>query len=433
MNIRVDESGPCRREVHVEVPVERVRTAFDDVLSAYAKMAKVPGFRPGRAPKELIRKRFQKEIAGEVKERLIPEGYQAAVKQEKLETIAVLDVREQSLEEGSPFSFSVVLDVAPQFTLPTYRGLALAGQKAEVKDEDVEAVLTNIREQNARFEDVSGRPVMKGDLVQIDYDGVSEGHAIDELVPQAKGIGKGTDFWLMAEESNEFLPGFAQGVVGAEVGESRQVQVDFPADFPEQALAGRKATYLTRIKALREKKLPEIDEAFLKSVGADTRDALKERVRTDLVALREQNEKRRLQNEIAKQLLEKTQLDIPDSVLHEETRNEVYDMVRQSQHRGVSKDEIEGKKEELFDAATRTASDKVKLRYILRRIAGLEKIDVSEQDVEARIVGLARSWGVPADRLRADMEKRNALGQVRDDVLLNKTLSWLLEQAEVKA
>jgi trigger factor len=433
MNIRVETAGPCRREVHIEVPADRVGTAFSEVLAAYTRMAKIPGFRPGKAPRDLIRRRFQKEINGEVKERLIPEGYQAAVKQEKLQTIAVVDVRDQNLEEGQAFAFTVTLDVAPDFALPTYKGMALEGQKVAIQDADVDAVLENIREQNARFEDVAARPVQKGDLVQIDYEGVCEGQPVEQRAPRAKGMGVSKDFWMMADEQNEFLPGFAQGLLGATVGEQRQVTVNFPADFAESELAGRTATYAVTVKALREKKLPEIDAEFIKGVGVDSVEALKARVREDLVRMREQNEKRRLQNEAAKRLLEQTQVEVPDSVLQEETRNEVYDLVRSSQQRGVTKDDIEGKKEELFDTATRTATEKVKLRYILRKIASTEGIEVAEQDVEARIVSLARGWGVPPDRLRADLEKKNALGQVRDDVLLSKTLTWLVDHAEVKS
>lgn len=431
MNIRVESSGPCRREIHIEVPVDQVRTAFDEVTSSYARVARIPGFRPGRAPRDLIRRRYQKEIAGDVKERLIPEGYQAAVKQEKLSTVAVLDVREQALDEEQPFAFSVVLDVAPEIELPTYKGIALQRKKVEIKDEDIDEVLKNIREQNARYEDITGRAVQIGDLVQIDYDGVCEGQPIEKLAPKAKGMGSGNDFWLMADEQNQFLPGFAQGLAGASVGERREVAVDFPVDFPEAALAGKKAAYFVNVKAIREKKLPEVDAEFLKGVGVATVDELRDRVRSDLKNLRDNNESRRLQGEIVRYLLEKATFDAPESVLQEETRQEVYELVRQTQQRGVTAEEIEGKKEELFDSATRSATEKVKLRYMLRRIAAEEKIAVEEREVDARIRALAASWGVPHDRLRADFEKRNALGQVRDDVLMNKVLSQLLSEAAI--
>jgi trigger factor len=158
---------------------------------------------------------------------------------------------------------------------------------------------------------------------------------------------------------------------------------------------------------------------------------MKSRVRGDLQNMREENEKRRQQNEVARLLLQNTTLDLPESVLQEETRQQVYEMVRQSQTSGASKEDIETRKEELFDNAARTASDKIKLRYILRRIAREEKIECTQEEVEARMAMLARSWGVALEKLKADMHKRNALPQVREDVLLNKTLVWLRDQAKV--
>ncbi len=431
MNIRVESSGPCRREVHIEVPVEKVRETFEEISSAYARQARIPGFRPGRAPKDLIRRRYQKEIAGDVKEQLIPHAYQTAVKQEKLATVAVLDVKEQTLDESQPFAFTVIVDVAPDFTLPTYKGIQLQRKAISVEEKDIEEVLTNIRDQNARYEDVADRPVQLGDLVQIDYDGVCEGRSIEEMAPNAKGLGQGRDFWLMADEQNEFLPGFAKALVGANVGERREIHVDFPADFAEKALAGRKAGYFVTVKAVRAKRLPELDAEFLKGVGVESIEDLRKRVREDLLQLRERNENRRLQGEIVRHLLESTSLDVPESILQEETRQTVYDLVRQNQQRGVSADQIESHKEELFDSATKSATEKVKLRYILRRIAAEENITIEEQEVDARIRALAAGWGVPADKLRADMEKREALGQVREEVLMNKVLSRLLEQAVI--
>lgn len=431
MNVRVESAGPCRREVHIEVPADRVNSAFNEVVQAYAQVAKVPGFRPGKAPRDLIRRRFQKEIVTEVKERLIPAAYQEAVRQEKLETLAVLDVKEKELAEAQPFAFSVTLDVQPSFDLPVYQGLAVEGQPVQVQDQDVEDVLQNIREQNARYEEVQDRVLAQGDLAQIDYRGQLDGQPLETMAEKAKGMGEGKDFWLMADTQNEFLPGFAQGLWGARPGESRTVTVDFPADFVEPSLAGKKAAYEVTVKAIREKKLPDIDEGFLKAVGAESLDGLKARVRADLQQMREENEKRRQQNEVARLLLQNTTLDLPESVLQEETRQQVYEMVRQSQSRGASKEDIETRKDELFDAAARTAGDKIKLRYILRRIAREQEIDCTQEEVEARVAMLARSWGVALDKLKADMQKRNALTQVREDVILNKTLAWLRDQAKV--
>ncbi len=431
MNVRIETTGPCRREVHIEVPVDQVKSTFDQVILAYSQQARIPGFRPGKAPRELVKRRFQKEIATEVKERLIPGAYHEAAQKEKLETLQVLDVKDKELAEDQVFAFTVTLEVAPSFDLPTYKGLAIAGQSNPVADQDVDNVIDNIREQNARYEEVTGRALAKGDLAQIDYAGQVEGQSVESMAPNAKGMGEGKDFWLMADEQNEFLPGFAQGLIGAQVGETRDVKVDFPADFAEPALAGKKAVYAVSVKGMREKKMPEIDDEFIKAVGAESLAAMKDRIRHDLQNMREENEKNRQQNEVARLLLQNTTMDVPESILQEETRKQVYDLVRQSQTRGASEADIATRKEELFDAAARSASDKVKLRFILRRIVREEKIECTDEEVSARMAMLARSWRMPLEQLKADLKKRDGMGQLREDVLLSKALAWLRDQAVV--
>lgn len=431
MNIRMETAGPCRREVHIEVPAERVKNTFEEITSLYARSARIPGFRPGRAPRDLIRRRYQKEIADDVKERLIPEGYQAAVKQEKLTTVAVLDVTDQKLEEDQPFIFSVVVDVAPEIALPQYKGIPLTRKTVVVTDADVEKVAQNIREHNARFEDVSDRAVGAGDMVQIDYKGVCEGQPISTIAPEAEGLGEAKDFWIIADEQNEFLPGFAKGLLGAIIGEAREIQIDFAPVFQVASLAGKKATYFVQITAIREKKLPEINEEFFKKFGLADAQEFHARIREDLENTNKREENDRLRGEIVRFLLDNANFDAPESVLQEETRQQVYDLVRRNQSRGVSAEEIEQKKEEMFDSATRSATEKVKLRYLLGRIADEEKITVTDRELDDQIRIMAYSWRTSFEKLRADLIKQKALDQVREDVLGGKVADFLMSQAVV--
>ncbi len=433
MNVRVEQPAPCRRELHIEVPAERIRSVFEDVVGAYAKAARIPGFRPGRAPRELIRRRFHKDILSDVKERVIPAAYQEALQQEKLVPLTVLDVKERDLVEDQAFSFTVVIDVPPAFELPVYKGIKVPAKPAAVTDEDVDRVIERIRLENGRYEDVSDRSVREGDLVQIDYNATLDGQALETAVPQAKGLGEGRDFWYMASSEYGFIPGLHTALIGAKPGEARSVEVTFPADFAEKAVAGKSARYEVSVKGLRERKPVELDAEFLKGVGVESVEALRERIRQDLKSMHEGGEMRRQQNEVAKHLLATVQLDLPDSVLQEQTRREVYDMVRDTQERGASATDIETRKEELFDTAARTASDKVKLRFILRRIAAEEKILVTPQELEAHLASLARSWNMPLERVRAELEKNDSINRVREDVLFSKTLSWLRDQADTAA
>ena len=430
MNVKVDDAGPCRKVLRIEIPAEKVSQEMQEVVAAYARGARIPGFRQGKAPRNLVQRHYAKEIDEELKERLVGQGYHAALEEKKISPVAVLGVHDVSLLEGAPMSFSVTLDVPPEFTLPDYRKIPLQGRKIEVSDKDVDDTIARILEQNAKWNEVSGRSVQKGDLVQIDYEGICDGKPVEELAPKAAGLGKGKDFWMLADE-NAFLPGFGDGLLGAAIGEKKQVLVNFPADFVEKAVAGRKATYFVDVKALREKALPKLDEELLKQMGIESEETLRSQIREDLQHVGEGGEKRRLKGEIVKFLLEKTNLDVPESVVAQETRDAVYDMVRENSHRGVSKQEIEGNKEEIFEAASRSANEKVKVRYILHRIATQEKIEAAPEEVDGRLAELAGRHNMPPAELKAELEKRNSMDDVVEEIRINKALDFVLAQAQV--
>lgn len=433
MNIKVEQSGACRRLVHVEMPADAVTKEVAEIVEAYQGVARIPGFRPGKAPVAMVKRKFMKDILDEVKGRLVPQGYQAAMKQEKLESVAVLDVKEGELKEGLPFSFTITVDVAPDFELPQYKGLKLEAKSTAVTDSDIEDVLKNIREQNAKYTDVSGRAVKPGDMVQVDFEGTCEGKSFAEISPKAASLGGTKDFWLIADEANEFLPGFSAGLMGANIGDTRQIEVKFPEKFVEESVAGKTAQYSATVKGLREKELPPMDEEFIKSMGVETEVELRDRIKTDLGKMRADNERGRIEGEIIKSLASATKLDVPDSVLAEETQQVVYDMVRSNTSRGVGNAEIEANKEQLIGAASQTATDRVKTRYILRKIAATEKIVATEQEIHQRIAELAQKYKLTPEAMEKELEKNNSLGRVADEVRLLKTVSWLYDNAQIQA
>lgn len=431
MNIRVETTGPCRKQLHVEVPAEAVSKEFGEIVDMYAGAVRLPGFRPGRAPRDMVKRRFLKDIQDEVKQRLVPRGYQEAVKQEKLDAVTVLEVKENDLAEGQPFSFTILLDVAPDFELPAYKGLALKSELKDVTDKDIDDVITNIREQNAKYQDVSGRAVRAGDMVQVDFEGTCEGKPFREISEKAASLGQAKDFWVIADEANEFLPGFAAGLAGANIGEKRDVAVTFAEDFTEPSVAGKKALYAVAVKAIREKALPDLDEAFFTSMGAENEAALRERIRTDMTGMRKSNERARLEAEILRTLVQGVKFDVPQSVLADETQHAVYDLVRSNTSRGVAKEEIEANKERLIGVATQTAEERLKSRYILRKIAAAENIAATEVEINQRIAELARSHRTTPDKLEAELEKNNQIGRVADEVRLLKTMNWLYDNAAI--
>ncbi|MFH0880179.1 MAG: trigger factor, partial [Lentisphaerota bacterium] len=372
------------------------------------------------------------DINEDLKNHLVSDNYREALKQEKIDLVAVLDLQgAETLTPGQPFSFKVVLDVPPEFELPAYQGISLQGNKVEVTDQMVEEAMNDLRERAARFEDVSGRPAQRGDLVQVDYEGACDGTPVEQIAPGARGLGQGKDFWASADE-HAFLEGFGEALIGAGVGEKKEILINFKADFYVKELAGKKAAYKVEVKGLREKKLPDMDETFCKMFGEESLTSLKERVRKDIQSAKEEQEKSRLKGEIAKFLLAETRMDVPESEVQEETRNTVYDMVRYNTNHGIPRDQIEEKRGEIFEAASRSAMEKTKLRYILHRIAEKENIVSTEEDLAAEMRAFAARYGVEEGAFRAEMEKRDAIDKMREDIRLRKSSDFLLERAKVK-
>lgn len=431
MNVTVKETGPCRKVLRVEVPADQVSAEYGRVVDQFHKQARIKGFRPGKAPRQLVERQFAKEIHEEVKDRLIPLSYHAALKEKEIEALAVLNLDDVTFAPGQAMTYSVTLDVPPEFTLPDYNGIRMDGQKAEVKDAEVDEVIANIREQYARFEDVEGRAVVRGDLVQVDYDGVCDGRPIEEISPQTKGLGTRTDFWVMADE-HAFIPEFADGLVGMKPGYKKQIFVKFDAELRVQELAGKEAAYFVTVKAIREKKLPELDGELLKNFQVETEQALRDRIRADLVRAAESREENRRRGEIVKHLLEKTKLEVPESLLAEETRNIVQDIVRENSARGVQRETLEEKKDEIYQTANRNAAERVKLQFILDRIAQEEKVEVSDEEFAGHLREMAVRYGMPEPDLRAELERREALDNIRKEYRRSRTLGLLLERATIK-
>ncbi len=197
-------------------------------------------------------------------------------------------------------------------------------------------------------------------------------------------------------------------------------------------MAGRKATYFVDVKAVREKHVPPVGDELLKAAGADSEAALRERIREDLRKMGEAAERRRLKSEIVSHLLQKTRMDVPESVVQQETRDIIYDIVREHSSRGASREQIADQKDKIFEVANRSAVDKVKSRYILHRIAEKESVQVTEEDLAQRVKDMAAQYGMPEAEFRAELERRNAIENLSEDLRVSKTLDLLLAQARIK-
>lgn len=430
MKVKMESTSACRRVLRVEVESGVVDTEYDKVALEYAGEASVPGFRKGKAPIQLIRQRFAKGIAEETGNRLIPRYYREALKSQDVLPVAVIEVRDVVMKKGEPLTFCITVDVPPQFALPKYKGITLNGKKIETTDEQVEKALDGLRSRAAKYEAVTDKPVEAGHLVQIDYSGTCGGEPIGTIAAKAAQVGSGKGAWILAGESG-FIPGLCEGVVGASIGDTRTISVTFPADFRVEVLAGKQADYVVEIKAVSRQILPPVDAEFLKQVGIDSAEKLRDEIRSGMLRQAEEAEKNRLKNEIAKELLERAPMDVPESLVEEESRKIIQDIVADSTRRGMSRDEIVEQHESIHSVAEKSSKNNIKLEYILDAIASEEKLTAEDGEVEEALEAIAARHRTDKEKIRQDLEKRGSMERIRRSIRVDKALELVLSQAKI--
>lgn len=433
MNVNIEKSDGCRRVLGIAVPADTVRSDYDAIIALFAREVKISGFRPGRAPVELVEKRYGKAIIQETKDRLIPRFYHEALEQAKIEPVAVVDVQDVEFSRNEGLRFKVTVDVAPEFKLPKYKKISLKREKNDVADDDVDRTLTEICERFARFEDVDNKPVTSGDLVQIDYDAVSDGVALADVADDCRDVGSGKDFWVPTGES-EFVPGMNAALEGSAIGDSLTVEVTFPGDYHVAAVAGKQAVYTVTVKGIRTRVLPEMTEDLLKRFDVESEDALRVRIRQDLQEAAEARETGRLKDEISRFLLDKTGMDLPEAIVERETGALVRDMLTRVAQQGASRELLEQHRDEIFGSASQSARDRVKLSYIVDSIGEAEEITVTDEDVEERLALMSQRYGMPPERIRPELEKHDeGLQHLRSEIRGDKVMDFLLENAKIKS
>ncbi len=363
MNVSVENTGPCRKLLKVEYTAEEIRQEYDESLAVYAKHGRVKGFRPGKAPLEMIRRQYDKQILEGLRDHLLAKGYQAGMKEHGFDPIAEMNLETSELKTGQPFTFSVTLDVEPEFDLPAYKGLAVEAKKVDISDKAVTEAIDRYLEQTGKYEDVTeDRPVKEGDMVAVDYTATVDGQPMADLSEKAKGLATGTEFWVIANEEYSFLPGFGPALVGLKIGDSKDISVAFDEKAPVEELRGKTGVFAATVKKLRARQKPALDEALFKSLNVKDEAELRETFRGMLAREAEAQERSRRRNQVIDALLKGAALDVPESEANSESNRIVYEMVNDNARRGVPEQEIRDNIGKITESAQTAAKDRVKLR-----------------------------------------------------------------------
>jgi trigger factor len=430
VNVTVENLAPCKKLLRVEVDAKAVDAAFDSTTKEFQKQAALPGFRPGKAPRAMVLKKYETDIKAEVKRKLIGDAYRQAVGEKKISVVGHPDIEEIQFGPGQALQFAATIETAPEFQLPDYKGLPAKREVKSVTDADVERALNLLAQQHVKFETVA-RELRLGDIAVVNYTGTCDGKPITEIAPTAKGLAEQKNFWVEVGVET-FLPGFAAQLAGAKAGERRVVNTDFPADFATKELAGRKGVFDVEVVEVKEKALPPVDDAFAKKYGAENLEKLRAGVRHDLENELKYSQTRALRGQIVRGLLDQVNFDLPETAVAHETRNVVYDIVRENSQRGVGRDLIEKQKDEIYSAATRSAKERVKLSFLIQRIAEQENIKVSQEDVLRRAQALAAMYQIPPEKFLKDLQKRNGVMELYDQVAHEKVLAFLEQNAKIE-
>jgi len=416
--------------LRVEIETKQVDETFDSITRDFQRQASLPGFRPGKAPKEMVVRKYSKDIEEEVKRKLISDCYKKAVEEQKLDVLGYPDIEEIQFNRGQPLQFAATVETAPEFELPEYKGLPIQREVASIAAEDLNRALDALREPKVSFK-TADRAVQQGDIAVVNYKGTVEGKPITEIAPTAQGLTEKQGFWIDVP-SKSFIPGFAEQLVGTKAGEKKTVNVDFPADFVTPQLAGKKGVYEVEIVEAKEKLLPALDDEFAKSYGAENIEKLKEGVQRDLQNELDYKQNRNLRNQLIRVLLSRVNFELPETAVARETKNVVYDLVQENAKRGVSRETIEKQKDQIYNAAAAGAKDRVKVAFLLQKIAEKEDIKVSQQEIAQRINHLAGLYQIPPEKFAKDLQKRNGLIEIYDQIMNEKVLDMLQQNAKIQ-
>jgi trigger factor len=433
MKVELENQTPGVATLRIELPAEDVRKEWDAIAQNYSRYARIPGYRPGKAPKQVIEKKFRKEIQDELTKALVSKSYHEAIAEKQLKVVSLTDVGDVEFGDDKSMRFRATVVTAPEFELPEYKNIPAELPVTTVNESEVDTAIERLRDQTADFVDVGDRELAMGDFAVLDFTGAIDGVAISDIVPEAsKNLHGGKKFWLHLAPEN-FLPKFCEQIIGMKAGDTRSVQVEFPADFPVTELGGKKADYAVTLTEIKEKVLPAIDDAFAAKIMPEkTLAELRHAIEHNLEHEKEHEVERAKEQQIVKFLHERISFDLPPPLLKNETRRALNELVHRNRERGVPDELLKGKEKELIEGAGSLAAHRLKTNFILHRIAEAEKIEVTREEIDEAIRTQAAHYNVSVEKMRKELEENDRISGLAEEILLGKTLDFLKANVSVE-
>lgn len=421
MKVSVKDAKNCEKILKVEVDEDRILEEYEAFYTAMAPRAKIPGFRPGKAPKNVVALHYKSEAREQVLKNLLNDSYREAIRENDLHPLGYPEIQDVKFDD-KVLSYQASIEVRPKIKLSKVKGLGAVKETVAVKPEEVEEELKRMQESLAQFKAVEDRPSALGDFVIADYVCSAEG----------KEVEKRSDDWFELKE-DEFLKGFSPQLVGLKPGDEKEVKVVFPDTMGRKELAGKEAVFQVKVKEIKSKQLPELNDEMAREAGEyGSLAELREKIQKDLTAQKEQEAEKKYEDALLDELVKKNKIDLPPKVVEHRIEYMLEQAKNNLLRHGAGEDVFEKEKEKLKEGFRPEAEKQVHLAFLLDEIAEKEGIQVTDEDVKKKFQSMADRFRQPLENIEkyyADHE--DALDGLKDQIRNEKTIEFIKQNSKV--
>ena len=424
MKANVEEISSIKKKLSIEIPLDQVTKEVDSFYGELRKKARIKGFRPGKVPRNILERNFKDYVKAEIIQKLIQDTYPTALSEKNLHPVSPPVIDPGELENGKSFQYTAIIEIKPEIKIEGYLGLKIEGKKEGVKDEEVEERLKNLQNLHAHLKTISeARPIQTGDYVIIDYEARKDGKPLEE--------GKAIDFTVEVG-SGRFIPALEEKLLGLRPEEEKEMEVSFPEDYGYQKWAGKTISFHVKIKEIKEKILPPLNDEFAKDLGDySSLGALKAKLKGEIEKEKELMLERQLKDQVVDQLLQANSFEVPESMVDEQAKTLVSNTKLRLATQGLALKNLNVSEEKLQEDYREMAKKQVRTFLILEKIASQEGISVTDDETMERLKGISERTNQKLDVVKRYYEKNGLIPELKTGIITDKTLNFLLQKAEI--
>jgi trigger factor len=424
MKANVEEISSIKKKLSIEIPLDQVTKEVDSFYGELRKKARIKGFRPGKVPRNILERNFKDYVKAEVIQKLIQDTYPTALSEKNLHPVSPPVIDPGELENGKSFQYTAIIEIKPEIKIEGYLGLKIEGKKEGVKDEEVEERLKNLQNLHANLKTIpEARPIQTGDYVIIDYEARKDGKPLEE--------GKAIDFTVEVG-SGRFIPALEEKLLGLRPEEEKEMEVSFPEDYGYQKWAGKTISFHVKIKEIKEKILPPLNDEFAKDLGDySSLGALKAKLKGEIEKEKELMLERQLKDQVVDQLLQANSFEVPESMVDEQAKTLVSNTKLRLATQGLALKNLNVSEEKLQEDYREMAKKQVRTFLILEKIASQEGISVTDDETMERLKGISERTNQKLDVVKRYYEKNELIPELKTGIITDKTLNFLLQKAEI--